>query len=57
MHKQQSRTAPTNPTKPSDASRIQGKVALANGGMVPKGSHVGRLQGAAARNFGKSGGK
>lgn len=47
----------TSPTTPSAASRVQGAVARANGGAVPQGSYVGRLQGAAARNFGKSGSK
>lgn len=44
-------------TTPSAASRAQKAVALANGGATPKGSYVGRLQKAAARNFGKSGSK
>ncbi len=57
MNKHQSRTAPSNPTTPSDASRVQSTVARVSKGAVPKGSHVGRLQRAAARNFGKSGGK
>jgi hypothetical protein len=47
----------TNLTKPKDASRVQGVVAKANGGAIPKGSFVGRMQNAADRNFGKSGGK
>ncbi len=57
MSKPQSRPSPSHPTKPADASRAQSGVALRIGGVVPKGSHVGRLQVAAARNFGKSGGK
>ncbi len=44
-------------TTPADASRAQSAVARENGGQVPKGSYVGRLQGAAAKNFGKSGSK
>jgi hypothetical protein len=44
-------------TTPTVASRVQGSVARSTGGAVPKGSYVGRLQGAAARNYGKSGGK
>jgi hypothetical protein len=44
-------------TTPSDASRVQSRVAKSNGGIVPKGSYAARLQGAAARNSGKSGGK
>ncbi len=47
----------TSPTTPSAAARAQGAVAHTNGGAVPKGSYVGRLQAAATRNFGKSGGK
>lgn len=47
----------TTQTTPSAASRTQGAVARTHGGAVPKGSYVGRLQAAAARNFGKPGGK
>jgi len=44
------------PTTPTAASRVQSAVARSNG-SVPAGSYVGRLQSAAARNFGKSGSK
>lgn len=44
-------------TTPADATRVQQKVANENGGIVPKGSVVGRLQRAAVKNFGKSGRK
>lgn len=50
-------TSSNKATTPADASRVQSAVAKAHGGAVPKGSYVGRLQGAAARHFGKSGGK
>lgn len=44
------------PSTPKVASRVQGAVARSTG-SIPAGSYVGRIQGAAARNFGKSGGK
>lgn len=44
-------------TTPDAASRVQGTVARHNGGVVPKGSQVGRMQRAAVRNFGASGKK
>jgi hypothetical protein len=44
------------PSTPTAASRVQGAVARTTG-SVPAGSYVGRIQGAAARNFGKSGSK
>lgn len=47
----------TTQTTPSAASRTQGSVARTQGGAVPKGNYVGRLQAAVARNFGKSGSK
>lgn len=50
-------SSPNNPTTPAAASRVQGAVAKGNGGTVPKGSYAARMQGAAARNFGKSGSK
>lgn len=54
--------ANTNPkttqlTTPRDASRVQAASAKANGGKVASGSQASRMQAAAARNFGKSGGK
>lgn len=52
-----SQQSKSNLTKPADASRAQSAVAKSNGGNVPVGSYVGRLQGAAVRNYGKSGGK
>lgn len=33
-----------SPTSPAAASRVQGAVARQNGGGIPKGSYVGRLQ-------------
>lgn len=56
MSKSKSHTSPVR-TTPADASRVQRAVAAQHGGQVPKGSYVGRLQGAAAKHFGKSGGK
>lgn len=47
----------STPTKPDDASRAQAGVARKNGGIVPKDSHVARMQRAAAQNYGKSVGK
>lgn len=44
-------------TTPAAASRVQGAIAKTHGGSVPTGSYVGKLQRAAARNYGKSGGK
>lgn len=44
------------PSTPVVASRVQGAIARSTG-SVPAGSYVGRIQGAAARNFGKSGSK
>lgn len=44
-------------TTPTTATRAQKAVALTNGGVVPQGSYVGRLQRAADINFGKSGAK
>lgn len=44
-------------TTPSAASRVQAAVARSPGGSVAKGSYVGCLQAAAARNYGKSGAK
>lgn len=57
MSKVSGNVTKTNMTKPKDASRVQSVVAQANGGVIPKGSFVGRIQNAANRNFGKSGGK
>ena len=54
-----SNTSPKAPllTTPRDASRVQAASAKANGGKVASGSQASRMQTAAARNFGKSGGK
>lgn len=57
MSKSKGKSSTIKPTSPADASRVQGAVASKHGGQVPKGSYVGRLQGAAAKNFGKSGSK
>lgn len=48
---------PKKPTTPSAASRVQAAAAKQGGGQVAKGSPAARMQSAAARNFGKSGGK
>jgi len=47
----------TQLTTPRDASRVQAASAKTNGGEVARGSQASRMQAAAARNFGKSGGK
>jgi len=57
MSKTTNKGAGSKMTTPQDASRVQGSVARSNGGVVPKGSQAGRMQRAASRNFGKSGGK
>ena len=57
MSKPSNNTKTANPTTPKAASRVQTAIALATGGSVAKGTYVGRLQGAAASRFGKSGGK
>jgi hypothetical protein len=57
MSKHKAKTNPANPTKPSDATRVQGDVAAKHDGKIPPKSHVRRMQKAAVKNFGKSGGK
>lgn len=57
MSKSRNNQGPAVPTTPSAASRVQSAVARAHGGVVPKNSYAGRLQGAAVKNHGKSGGK
>ncbi len=46
-----------NLTTQKVASRMQSAVAKGNGGGVPKGSYVGRVQAAATRNMTKTGSK
>lgn len=55
MSKVQHNEKPAPSTTPRDASRVQSAVARSSGGTVAKDSHFGRMQAAAARNFGKSG--
>lgn len=57
MSKPTNSTKTSNLTTPKAASRVQAAVAVATGGSVAKGAYVGRLQGAAAGHFGKSGEK
>lgn len=57
MSKSKARRRPSKLTAPVDASRTQRAVAGKHEGQVPKDSYVGRLQRAATKNFGKSGGK
>lgn len=57
MSKPTVKANPPKLTTPRVVARVQGAVARDNGGLVPKGSHVGRMQKAAVRNFGKPGGK
>jgi hypothetical protein len=57
MSKAQHNQKPAPSTTPRDASRVQAAVARSSGGSVAKGSYVGRMQAAAARNHGKSGSK
>lgn len=57
MTKAQHIQKPSTLTTTRSASRVQAAVARSTGGSVPKGSHVGRLQAAAAKNSGKSGAK
>ena len=57
MSKSKSGRSRSTPTTPAVASYVQSVVAKGNGGQVTKGSHVPRMQAAAARNFGKSGEK
>lgn len=51
------KVAKGNLTTQKDASRMQSAVASTNGGGVPKGSYVARVQAAAARNVTKTGSK
>lgn len=44
-------------TTPAAASRVQSVVAQNHQGAVPKGSVASRMATAAAKNYGKSGGK
>jgi len=55
MSKPSNNKGRTTLTSPTAASRAQKAVARTHGGEVPKGNYTGRLQAAAARNFGKSG--
>lgn len=57
MSKSKAKTTPANPTTPEDASRVQSSVATKHDGKIPPNSHVKRMQKAAAKRFGKSGGK
>jgi hypothetical protein len=57
MNKTGNAKANVRATTPKDVSRIQSAFARTHGGVVPKGNHVGRMAAAAAKNFGKSGGK
>jgi hypothetical protein len=57
MSKSKAKPRPPKLTKPVDASRAQSAIAGKHDGQVPKDSYVGRLQRAAMKNFGKSGGK
>jgi len=57
MKNNQQQSPKRNPTTPKAASRMQSGVAKDNGGTVPKGNYVGRIQKAAKNNFGKPGGK
>lgn len=57
MNKAKHLQKPTSLTTPRDASRVQAAVSRSSGGAVAKGSHVGRLQAAATKNYGKSGSK
>lgn len=43
------RSSVKSPTTPAAVARAQGAVARQNGGGVPKGSYVGRMQQAAAK--------
>lgn len=51
------KAAQGNLTMQKVASRMQSAVASVNGGQVPKGSYVGRVQAAATRNVTKTGSK
>lgn len=57
MSKAQHKQIAASSTTPRSASRVQAAVARSSGGSVPKGSYVGRMQAAGARNHGKSGAK
>lgn len=43
------RRSPKSTITPKAVARVQGAVAPQNGGGIPKGSYVGRLQRAAAK--------
>lgn len=43
------RTSVKSPTTQAAVARVQGAVARRNGGGVPKGSYVGRMQRAVAK--------
>lgn len=43
------RSSGKSPTTPTAVSRVQSAVARQNGGGVPKGSYVGRMQHAVAK--------
>jgi hypothetical protein len=57
MNKAQHNPKPAALTTPRDASRVQSAIAKSTGGIVARGSQAGRMQAAAAKNFGKSGAK
>lgn len=42
-------TSAKSPTTPAAVARVQGAVARTNGGGVPKGAYVGRMQQTAAK--------
>lgn len=43
------RASVKSPTTPAAVARVQGAVARQNGGGVPKGSYVGRMQSTVAK--------
>lgn len=43
------RSSAKSPTTPAAVARVQGAVARQNGGGVPKGSYVGRMQNTVAK--------
>ena len=45
------------PTTPAVVARVQGAVAVQNGGQVPKGSYVGRMQRVVAQTAAPKAGK
>lgn len=47
------RAAVKSPTTPSAVARVQGVVARQNGGGIPKGSYVGRMQQTIAAKTGR----